>query len=123
MSDAKRRMSAYYYRFDPTGIEAIDKVLGAVACAGKAFHLTADWNDECGPYDDHTGATPIEWIQNAAVEAGDEIDRLRTENERLRAALSNIRHKRREMDIGDLSADEAVWEVDAVARAALEGRT
>ena len=49
----------------------------------------------------------------------DEITRLRAENERLRAALSNIRHKRREMDMGDLSADEAVWEADVIARAAL----
>ena len=50
-------------------------------------------------------------------------DVLKADYERLRAALSNVRHKRREMDMGDLSADEAVWEVDAVARAALEGRT
>lgn len=48
-----------------------------------------------------------------------EITRLRAENDLLRAALSNIRHKRREMDMGDLSADEAVWEADAIARAAL----
>lgn len=44
------------------------------------------------------------------------------DNERLRAALSNIRHKRREMDMGDLSADEAVGEADAIASAALEGK-
>ena len=50
------------------------------------------------------------------------ITRLRAEVERLRAALGNIRHKRREMDMGDLSADEAVWEVDAIARAVLEGK-
>ena len=49
----------------------------------------------------------------------DEITALRAEVERLRAALDNIRHKRREMDMGDLSADEAVWEADVIARAAL----
>lgn len=37
----------------------------------------------------------------------------------LRAALRNVRNKRREMDMGDLSADEAVWEADDLARAAL----
>lgn len=45
------------------------------------------------------------------------------EIERLRAALRKVRDKRREMDMGDLSADEAVWEADDLARAALEGRT
>ena len=49
-----------------------------------------------------------------------EAARMATDNERLRAALGNIRHKRREMDMGDLSADEAVWEADVIARAALE---
>ena len=49
-------------------------------------------------------------------------DVLKADYERLRAALGNIRHKRREMDMGDLSADEAVWEVDAIARAVLEGK-
>ncbi len=52
----------------------------------------------------------------------DRVDMLAAadEIERLRAALSNIRHKRREMEMGDLSAEEAVLEVDAIARAALE---
>lgn len=68
---AKRalRMSAYYYGFTHTGVEQIDKILSAVACAGKAFHHTDCWNDETFPYEGHTGASPIEWIQNAANEA------------------------------------------------------
>jgi hypothetical protein len=78
MSD--RRMDAYYYSFEPTKVEAVDKILGAVACAGKAFHHTTDWNDEIkNPYDDHTGSTPVEWIQNAAIEAAAEIERLKEE--------------------------------------------
>jgi hypothetical protein len=65
-----RRLEAYYYGFEPTGNDAVDKILGAVACAGKAIHNTAEWNEELGAnYDDHTGATPIDWIQNAANEA------------------------------------------------------
>lgn len=41
------------------------------------------------------------------------------EIEKLRAALWRVRDKRCEMDMGDLSAEEAVWEADDIARAAL----
>ena len=64
-----RRMDGYYIGFEPTGNFAIDKILGAVACAGKAYHHTDSWNDETNPYDDHAGRDPNEWIQNAANEA------------------------------------------------------
>ncbi len=69
MSNNKLRMNAYYYGFDDTGIDAIDRILSAVACAGKTFHHTECWNDEAKPYDGHFGRTPIEWIQNAADDA------------------------------------------------------
>jgi hypothetical protein len=65
-----RRMDAYYYGFEPTGVDCIDKILSAVACAGKAFHHTQDWSEHIKvPYEDHSGDTPIDWIQNAANEA------------------------------------------------------
>ena len=73
----KRRMEAYYYSFDSTGCDPVDKILGAVACAGKSFHHTDDWYEHASPQDDHTGGTPIDWIQNAAIEAAGEIERLR----------------------------------------------
>jgi peptidyl-tRNA hydrolase len=72
----ERRMDAYYYSFDSTGVEVVDKILGAVACAGKAYHHTDDWMEETNPYDDHTGETPVEWIQNAAKEAAVRIEHL-----------------------------------------------
>ena len=85
MSDiAERRMDAYYYSFVPTGVAAVDKVLGAVACAGKAYHHTDNWCEDTPAYDDHTGPTPVDWIQNAALEAAAEITALR-------AALSTAR--------------------------------
>lgn len=87
---SKRRMDAYYYGFDATGSETIDKILGAVACAGKSSHHTENWDEEACVYDDHTGKTPTEWIQNAAMEAADELERLNAENSRLREALQNI---------------------------------
>lgn len=63
-------MNAYYYSFDPTGVPEIDKILSAVACAGKAFHHTESWGDEC-EWAPHTGNSPVEWIQNAANEAAE----------------------------------------------------
>lgn len=63
------RMNAYYFGFASTGVPNIDRILSAVANAGKAFHHTADWADKVGPRDGLVGESPIEWIQNAANEA------------------------------------------------------
>lgn len=64
------RMRAYYYSFCPTGVAAIDRILSAVACAGKSAHYTMDWTDDVGPYHDGLrGSSPIEWIQFAADDA------------------------------------------------------
>tara|TARA_R110000782_G_scaffold254550_1_gene342933 strand:+ start:326 stop:550 length:225 start_codon:yes stop_codon:yes gene_type:complete len=65
----ERRLEGYYIGFEATGNAHIDKILGAVACAGKAYHNTDCWDEETSPYDDHTGRDPNEWIQNAANEA------------------------------------------------------
>ena len=65
----ERRMKAYYYRFSPTGCEAVDLILHAIACAGKAYHHTEQWRDECQGYGECVGNSPIEWIQNAADQA------------------------------------------------------
>lgn len=72
----EKRMDAYYYSFRPTGCEAIDNILSAIACAGKAFHHTSDWYDDLDPkdYGEHLkGNNPVEWIQNAANDAAKEI--------------------------------------------------
>jgi len=63
MTEDNLRMDAYYYGFDPTNVKEIDLILSAVACAGKLFHHTRDWNDEVSPYGHHEGQTPTEWIQ------------------------------------------------------------
>lgn len=71
------RMSAYYYSFEPTGAPSIDRVLSAVACAGKAFHSTDEWSSACEAYMSETkGNSCVEWIQNAANEAADERNQL-----------------------------------------------
>jgi hypothetical protein len=63
------RMDAYYYGFEKTGVEAIDRILSAVACAGKSYHGTEYWNDESEAWPGHRGNSPVEWIQNAANDA------------------------------------------------------
>ena len=72
-----RRMDAYYYFFDSTKVDCINKILSAVACAGKAYHSTECWIDDAPfNYNDHTGKSPVEWIQNAANEAADVVDKM-----------------------------------------------
>ena len=63
------RMDAYYYSFTPTGVREIDLILSAVACAGKAFHHTQNWQNDAYHTEDFQGSNPVEWIQNAANEA------------------------------------------------------
>ena len=67
----KLRMDAYYYGFTPTGVEAIDRILSAVAEAGKAFHLTEDWNERVAAFAPFRGESYVEFIQNAANDAAD----------------------------------------------------
>lgn len=78
MSDEKKtsepqlRMDAYYYCFEPTGVPEIDRILSAVACAGKAYHHTENWCEPTEPSGDFMrGDCPTEWIQNAARDAAE----------------------------------------------------
>lgn len=64
------RMSARYYRFNPTGVEEIDRILSAVACAGRAYHHTESWRDETPQYEEFfRGECPVDWIQSMADDA------------------------------------------------------
>ena len=64
------RMDAYYFGFAETGVEAIDRILSAVAQAGKGYHHTESWGDE-GLEDmgEFHGGSYVAWIQNAANDA------------------------------------------------------
>ena len=64
----KLRMNAYYYSFRPTGCYAVDKILSAVARAGKGYHHTNQWDD---PGDD--GTSYIDLIQSAADQAAKQM--------------------------------------------------
>lgn len=72
-ADHDMRMDAYYYSFGKTGVLSVDKVLSAVACAGKSYHHTEDWTSECEPRQYHSGTTPAEWIQDAADDAATQV--------------------------------------------------
>jgi hypothetical protein len=62
------RLRAYYYHFQPTGCEPIDRVLEAVAIAGKAYHNTSEWaNDDVWD----GGPSYAERIQIAANKAAE----------------------------------------------------
>lgn len=39
------RMDAYYFSFERTGIEDVDRILSLVATAGKMYHHTSQWCD------------------------------------------------------------------------------
>ena len=117
-----RRMDAYYYSFAPTKSAAVDKILGAIACAGKAFHHTNDWADACNPYDDHTGHTPVEWIQNAAIEASAQFTALTAEAERLKNDPAFVEYKRLKAEVESLKTQvaTAMSSADAAFTAASE---
>ena len=64
----ERRMDAYYFGFVFTGVDAIDDILSAVACAGKAYHHTGDWSDqqERASYTCRAHESFVDAIQRAA---------------------------------------------------------
>lgn len=62
-SRGDRKFDAYYISFEPTGNEAIDRILVAIARAGKLYHSTEWWHEEDFAVD---GATPADLIQIAA---------------------------------------------------------
>jgi hypothetical protein len=74
------RMDAYYYGFGSTGVAEIDLILSAVACAGKAYHHTEAWQDEC-EWEPHEGKCPVDWIYNAAVKAAEAFKAARAAHE------------------------------------------
>lgn len=68
-------MCAYYYSFEPTGVDAIDAILSEVASAGKAYHHTESWTDDYdgeiwkGVKDKRNHAQRIQDAANAAAQS------------------------------------------------------
>ena len=88
--ETEMNLRSYYYGFSKSGHRAIDRVLSAVACAGKSFHHTEDWHEVATPREYHEGCAPIDWIQNAADDAARYLAKLESERGRLRAALEKL---------------------------------
>ena len=104
------RLQAYYYGFDPTGEEPVDRILSAVACAGKAYHHTEMWNEETPPYEDFfRGANPAEWIQNAAIGAAADLTRTRSA---LRAAVEALGQSENALKNIFTAIDQGWWEIN-----------
>jgi len=66
------KIRSYYYAFDSTGVDEIDRILSELAAAGKSYHHTDQWADE-----DDEGVSPVSLIQEAANLAADRIMGLR----------------------------------------------
>ena len=98
------RMDAYYFGFDPTDVAAIDRILSAVACGGKAAHHTDDWTTAYGPWSDYLrGESVVDWIQNAAEDAAIAF---RAYGQQC-AAAANARAEAAEKELAALKANQA----------------
>lgn len=81
MDTNKLNLDAYYYSFEPTGVDAVDTILSAVANAGAGYHNTEDWREQ---RDD--GSSPLSDMQTAAEKSAEAFRALLAEVERLRTA-------------------------------------
>lgn len=75
--DPNARMDAYYYGFERTGVGIVDEILSAVATAGKHYHSTSEWADDC----DLGGPSEEACIQAAADHAAARLRGLTTSSE------------------------------------------
>lgn len=115
------RMDAYYYGFDATGVESVDIILSAIAHAGKAFHHTEDWNNECGERGDERikGKSAVDWIQNAAEDAAFTVKDLIARIDALKAQVAAQEQSHKDIlqsvgeeatrQIAELTKDQEDW--------------
>ena len=75
MKDRKYFLSPYYYGFQATGVDCIDRILEAISIAGKAYHNTSEWG-ESSEYDNKKSPTFWELIELKAHEAAKEFQKL-----------------------------------------------
>jgi hypothetical protein len=92
------RMAAYYYEFAPTGIVEIDRILSAVARAGKAAHHTQDWYD----------VGVVDPIQDAANAAGAEVTALRERVSLLEGERGRFEHELERINEGGRALDKVI---------------
>jgi hypothetical protein len=112
--DRPRRFSAYYYSFDPTGADAIDDILSAVAWAGKCYHLTEDWTNV-----DDDGWSERDRIQLAANESALAVAAIRSET---RAELIAELRRMADEAWGDFSGPRIMTASESAALSAAADR-
>lgn len=110
------RMDAYYFGFTETGVRAIDRILSAVAQAGKGYHHTESWSDDgLDDMGEFHGGSYIAWIQNAANDAAKAFAALPGDAPRLSrahfAALTELAD-----DLSRIVAEVSSRDGDATAR-------
>lgn len=76
-----RRLDSYFFSFEATGVEPIDRILAAIARAGKAYHSTESW-DESADFRSEDGPSHIDLIQSAANSAADAYPKVTTDTNR-----------------------------------------
>ena len=67
-------ISSYYYNFEATGNKEVDTLLYAIAQA----HSTSQWTEETewkSTANTLKGKTPVDWIQNAANDLANSINK------------------------------------------------
>lgn len=120
------RMDAYYFEFAETGVEAIDRILSAVAQAGKGYHHTESWGDEgLADMGEFHGGSYVAWIQNAANDAAKvlaakdkQLEQERLVNNRLRLSWredvdeerAKLNHTRARLAAVEAERDKAIDE-------------
>lgn len=117
------RMDAYYYGFDATGVESVDIILSAIAHAGKAFHHTEDWNNECGERGDERikGKSAVDWIQNAAEDAAFTVKDLIARIDALKAQVAAQEQSHR--DILQSVGEEATRQIAELTKSVVPTST
>lgn len=70
-SQIKTTLTAYHFSFKPTGDDDVDRILEAVASAGKAYHNTSDWGEK-NEWNDNKSCADV--IQERAQALADKIN-------------------------------------------------
>lgn len=98
-------LDAYYFGFEPTGNADVDRILGAIAYAGKAYHHTEDWDDASV-----IGVSCVGNIQNAAALAAARIEALEAEKALFRQVFERLDQGR---GPGHCHAIPGIWDNDS----------
>lgn len=89
----ERRMDAYYFGFDETGVEIVDQILAAVAAAGKGSHHTECWDQY--PNEEFSY---IDAIQHFAEHAAMEVKKISAMYMKEAAEHDELKHRMEQLE-------------------------